>query len=267
VAAPRSGSTLLFETLSVSSDLYTLGGEAHALVEGLAELRPGAPNVSSNRLTAEHATPDVARRIVSEVLASLRDARGAPPPPGPIRFLEKTPKNALRIPFFDRIFPDAHYIFLWRDPHENLSSIIEAWRSGQWKTYNGLPGFDGPWSLLLPPGWEAFNGRPLEEIAAFQWDVANRTVLDDLARLPRNRWCALTYEALCRDPAASIRRVCEFAGIAFAPALAQHVASPLPPSRYTLTHPEPGKWRKNEALIERVLPSVQDTWNRLRSLN
>ncbi len=64
--------------------------------------------------------------------------------PDRIRRLEKTPKNALRIPFFEQIFPDARYIFLWRDPRENLSSIIEAWRSGRWKTYNGLPGFDGP---------------------------------------------------------------------------------------------------------------------------
>ena len=27
-------------------------------------------------------------------------------------------------------FPDALFIFLWRDPRENLSSIIEAWRAG-----------------------------------------------------------------------------------------------------------------------------------------
>jgi hypothetical protein len=43
---------------------------------------------------------------------------------------------------------------------------MEAWRSGNWKTYNGLHGFDGPWSLLLPPGWQQMNGKPLEEIAA-----------------------------------------------------------------------------------------------------
>jgi hypothetical protein len=183
-----------------------------------------------------------------------------------VRFLEKTPKNALRVPFFDQIFPDARYIFLWRDPRENLSSIIEAWKSGRWKTYNGLPGFDGPWSLLLPPGWEAFNGRPLEEIAAFQWDSANRIALDDLERLPTHRWCAVTYEALCRDPAATVRRLCDFAAIDFAGPLAQHVMRPLPVSRFALTPPAPGKWRGNEALIERVLPSTQVTWNRLRAL-
>jgi LPS sulfotransferase NodH len=267
VAAPRSGSTLLFETLAVAQDLFTLGGEAHALVEGIPQLRPGASNVESNRLAAEHAADEFADQIVSEILRGLRNSRGEPAAAaGPVRFLEKTPKNVLRIPFFDRIFPDACYIFLWRDPRDNISSIIEAWRSGQWKTYNGLPGFDGPWSLLLPPGWRGLNGRPLQEIAAFQWESANRIALDDLAGLPRERWLPVRYEDLCADPTATIRRICEFAGIEVDRALAQHVAAPLPMSRYTLTPPAAGKWRNNQNLVERVLPSVQNTWNRLRSL-
>jgi hypothetical protein len=108
VAAPRSGSTLLFETLAASDQLCTVGGEAHWLVEGIAHLRPGAPGIDSNRLSAEHATEDVAERIVRQVLEQLKDGRGRPPAPDtPWRFLEKTPKNALRIPFCDRIFPDA----------------------------------------------------------------------------------------------------------------------------------------------------------------
>lgn len=267
IAAPRSGSTLLFETLSVSPQLYTLGGEAHALVEGLEELRPGAAGVTSNRLTAEHATPHVAAHVVEEVLRGLRGPHGeAPPSQGAVRFLEKTPKNALRVPFFEQIFPDARYIFLWRDPRENLSSIIEAWKSGLWKTYNGLPGFDGPWSLMLPPRWEAFNGRSLEEIAAFQWESANRIALDDLKCLPAQRWCTVTYDALCREPAATVRRLCDFAGIDFAGPPAQHVTRPLPISRFALTPPTANKWRVNEAVIERVLPSLQVTWNRLQAL-
>ena len=43
VAAPRSGSTLLFETLAVTPQLHTLGGEAHWLVELIPQLKPGAP--------------------------------------------------------------------------------------------------------------------------------------------------------------------------------------------------------------------------------
>jgi hypothetical protein len=267
IAAPRSGSTLLFETLARSEQLYTLGGEGHALIEGLEQLQPGAPRVDSNRLDASQATAEVAEHVLAQIHREMRRAHGqAPPAAGDLRFLEKTPKNALRVPFLKQLFPDARFILLWRDPRENLSSIIEAWRSGQWKTYNGLDGFDGPWSLLLPPGWRAMQGRPLEDIAAFQWDSANRFALSDLAELPASTWKAVSYAQLLDDPRATIRALCEFIGIEFDASLAEHTSRPLPASRFTLTAPEPGKWRRNEVAIERVLPSVTQTWDRLRSL-
>jgi hypothetical protein len=267
VAAPRSGSTLLFETLAVSHEICTVGGEGHLLVESMPDLQPGAPGVESNRLVAEHATAPVATRIREQILDQLQDSLGRPVShDARLRFLEKTPKNALRIPFFDRVFPDALFIFLWRDPRENLGSIIDAWRSGRWKTYNGLDGFEGPWSLLLPPGWRALNGRPLEEIAASQWESTNRIVLDDLAGLPRERWTAVQYAELMTDPTATVQRLCEFVGIEFDGALAQRVSAPLPPSRHTLTPPDPDKWRRHQADIGRVLPALEPTWQRLQRL-
>jgi hypothetical protein len=267
IAAPRSGSTLLFETLASSRNLHTLGGEAPWLVEDLEALRPGAPGVESNRLTAEHATADHVRHVLETVASRLRDADQEPVPFRPeLRLLEKTPKNALRIPFFERIFPDALYVFLWRDPRENLSSIMEAWRSGRWKTYNGLDGFQGPWSLLLPPGWRRLDGRPLADIAAFQWEAANRIVLDDLECLPRERWTVLRYSQLIADAPATIGRLCTFIGIEMDTQLRNRLSYPLPLSRFTQTPPDPIKWRRNEAEIERVLPSVTATWRRLEGL-
>jgi len=170
------------------------------------------------------------------------------------------------VPFFDRIFPDALFIFLWRDPHENLSSIMEAWRSGNWKTYNGLEGFDEPWSLLLPPGWAQLRGKSLHEIAAFQWESTNRILLDDLAALPRQRWSVVNYSHLVSDPEATIRRLCAFAGVEFDGPLLERVAGALPLSRFTLTPPAPGKWRRNEAGVLSVMPHVRETWRRLQEL-
>ena len=267
IAAPRSGSTLLFETLACSANLVTLGGEAHWLVEDLEALRPGAPGVESNRLTAAQASEPVYEHIMDTIAGRLRDADDAPVPLRPeSRLLEKTPKNALRIPFFNRLFPDALFVFLWRDPRENLSSIIEAWRSGRWKTYNGLDGFDGPWSLLLPPQWRAMNGRPLEEIAAFQWSTANSIALDDLAQLAPGRWMSLNHTQFVADPAAQVERICRFIGIEMDARLHSRVSQPLPLSRFTQTPPDPNKWRRNAALIEPVLPEVEAVWRRLQDL-
>lgn len=267
VAAPRSGSTLLYETLACTPQLWNLGGEAHWLAEGIPALRPGAPGVDSNRLEARHCSDEVAQRVRGGLAARLQTASGTPWHGEPaVRLLEKTPKNSLRIPFFDRLFPDARFLFLWRDPRENISSIMEAWRDGGWITYPTLDGWDGPWSLLLPPGWQTLRGRPLEDVAAFQWETTNRLVLADLQALPRERWHAVRYEDLVARSASAIQGVCAFAGIAFDAALAARTGAPLPPSQYTQTPPQPDKWRRNADAIGRVLPGLRPTWDALQQL-
>ena len=105
-------------------------------------------------------------------------------PSGSGTVLGKDAKKFIAYFFPAQVFPDARFIFLWRDPRENLSSIMEAWRSGNWITYSALPGWDGPWSLLLPPGWPSLRSASLETIAARQWQSANEIALDDLALLP-----------------------------------------------------------------------------------
>lgn len=266
VAAPRSGSTLLFETLARCRGFSTLGGEAHALIERHPELRPGKGAVESNRLEARHATDTLAAEIIGEILDSRMDADGsAVPEASPLRLLEKTPKNALRIPFIEQLFPDARYIFLWREPRASLASLIEAWGSGQWQTYPQLEGFDRPWSLLLPPGWTAMRGRTVAQIAAFQWEAANRIALDDLAALSPQRWCRVDYDELVADPAATTRRLCAFAEVDFDEALQAHLAQPLPLSRFTQTPPAPGKWRRHAAEIEPLIPGLDGLWRRLQA--
>jgi Flp pilus assembly protein TadD len=267
VAAPRSGSTLLFETLAKSDAICTVGGEAHWLVENIPELQPGMANVSSNRLTAEHVTERSRDFIISQIVEHLVDDTGTRIDAGGRRmFLEKTPKNALRIPFFDRIFPGARFVFLWRDPRQNISSIMEAWRSGRFITYKQLAGFAGPWSLLLPPGYQQLSDRSVEEIAAFQWESANRIILNDLEMLDPKRWMSIDYASFLADPEGAVMRILDFAMVSPDPALMEYLRAPLPRSRYTQTAPAAEKWRFNEAEVERVLPSVTECWQRLRNL-
>jgi hypothetical protein len=269
IAAPRSGSTLLFETLAESHSICTLGGEAHGAIEGAQPLlRPGAPGVDSNRLERRHVTPEVIRRLHEEFAAQSRPAAGAQgADTADLRFVEKTPKNALRIPFLDAAFPDAQFIFLWREPGPNLASIIEAWKAGRWVTYRGLDERADPWSLLLPPGWQAMRDKPLPEIAAFQWESANRIALDDLEKIDRSRWTAVTYEELVANPRAVIERLTKFIGIGIDAGLEQRLAAPLPPSRQTHTPPDSQKWRLQEAVIEPLLPNLTPIVARLRTLN
>ena len=264
LSAPRAGSTLLFETLAQAAGVYTIGGESHQLIESIAALRPGRGVVSSNRLTRKDATSAVITELRHRFAGRIHDRDGQAPGSGAkVRLLEKTPKNALRVPFLLEVFPDAQFVFLRREPRANLSSMMQAWRGKGWVTYRQLPGWPGPWSLLLPPGYEKLQGRPLEEIVAFQWRVANETILDDLADLPRERWMSLSYEDLVGDAKREIIRLLDFTGLAMDSRLEKYLSNPLPLSKYTQTKPDPDKWKQNTAEIERVLPSLEAVSSRI----
>jgi hypothetical protein len=266
LSAPRAGSTLLFETLAQAAGVYTIGGESHRLIENIDALRPGGGTVTTNRLTGKDATAAVIAELRRRFAITIRDRDGLPPAAGAsARLLEKTPKNALRIPFLLEVFPDAIFIFLQREPRASLSSMMQAWRSHGWVTYRRLAGWNGPWSMLLPPGYERLLDRPLEEIVAFQWQAANQAILDDLASVPRERWTTARYEDLIRDPATEVAKLLEFAGLSMDPRLAGYLARPLPLSRHTQTAPDPDKWRKDAAEIERVLPALAAVSARLGS--
>ncbi len=274
VAAPRSGSTLLFETLAANRQLWTIGGESHAQFESQDALNPLRNGRLNNRLLAADASPEVVARLRAAFRRGLRNGDGkrltelpAQSRPQSVRFLEKTPKNALRIPFLNAAFPDALFVFLHREPRANISSIMEAWRSGKFVTYPKLPGWEGPaWSLLLPPDWQTLKPDALADVAAYQWRVANQCILDDLAQLPAARWCAVDYGQLSTNTATVVRQVCEFADIPFGPRMQELTASKLPLSRYTLSAPDTEKWRKNEAEILPVLDSVQAVARQLGQL-
>jgi hypothetical protein len=268
LSAPRAGSTLLFETLAQAAGVYTIGGESHQLIESIAALRPGRGIVSSNRLTRRDATSAIVAELRQRFGGRIHDRDGKPPPPGArVRLLEKTPKNALRVPFLLEVFPDAQFIFLQRERRANLSSMMQAWRAKGWITYRQLPGWPGPWSLLLPPGYERLQGRALEEVVAFQWRVANETILDDLSDLPRERWTTVRYESLLANPLAEIGKLLKFASLAMDSRLEGYLSKPLPLSKYTQTRPDPDKWKQNEAEIERVMPQLEDIARRLEVRN
>lgn len=105
----------------------------------------------------------------------------------------------------------------------------------------------GWWSFLLPPVYEALRGKPLEDIAAFQWVTANTTILEDLALVSRDCWTTVSHESFLAAPLEETRRLCAFMQVKFDSALLEAASQPLKPSRYTLTIPARDKWRKNEA--------------------
>ncbi len=269
VCPPRSGSTLLFELLATSPHAWTIGGESHALVEGQPSLHPAAHGFDSNRLDASAATPEIVERLHAEFGAAVVDRDGRRPGTDAraLRLVEKTPKNALRVPFLDTVFPDARYVHLLREPREEIASMIDAWTSGRFVTYPHLPGWDGPpWSLVLTPGWRELRGRPIAEIAVRQWAAATSILLDDLERIDADRVTLVRYDELVDDPQATMMSVCAAIGLPWDRELRP---GHLPLARHTLTPPDPDKWRRHWPDVEPLLAErseVRDVYDRVTAL-
>jgi len=254
MSTPRSGSTLLFQTLILSPDACSIGNESHALFEGIRALHPAAKGCTSNRLDVGDATPPIVAELSRRFDAALIDRKGAPATACQ-RMIEKTPKNALRVPFLAAAFPGASFVFLRRAARPTLSSMMEAWQSGRFRTYPHLPGWSGlPWSLLLVPGWRDLAGKPLEEIVAGQWATTTQCLIDDLARLPSECVCAISYEEFVASPQALMERLCARLGLGWDRTL----SAMLPVSRTTVSAPGSEKWRRHEATIETVWPLVEE---------
>jgi sulfotransferase family protein len=265
VSSPRSGSTLLFETLARAAGICTIGSESHALIESVPGLGLAEHGFTSNRLDALDATTAAVNELRRRFLDRLRDRDGRPPASLPVRMLEKTPKNSLRVPFLLKAFPDARFVFLYRDPRQVLASMIEAWLSGRFQTYRGgmLPGWPAPyWSLLLTPGWRDLAGRPLPEIVASQWQATIETLLRDLEPLPDGRWQAVRYDRFIDRPAATLDALCRSLGLEWD----ERPIQGLPLARHTLSPPSPDKWRRHQAAIEAVWPRLQPTIERVERL-
>ncbi len=275
LSAPRAGSTLLFELLAKQAGLWTIGGESHAVFANFPELRASNATLDSMALSEDHANKQTANQMRRIFLALLKNNMGVPylnlpnsaRPANPV-MLEKTPRNALNVPFLLKIFPDARFVFLLRDPIPSIASLMEAWdfglRSGRFVTFRDLPGWHLPaWCFVLPEGWRDLSGKSLSEIAAFQWAACQTAIMDGLESLPTERVVKVSYQGLIDDPNSVLDQISSGLGLQFKNSV--KISGSLPLSRTTLTKPDPDKWRKFESEINGVLPSLEATISRARS--
>ena len=250
VSSPRAGSTMLFEALGRAKQALTIGSESHQIFENIQPLRPSTRGWDSNQLTAEDVTPGVVNELSTAFVHRLRDREGNQIEPGSVvRMVEKTPKNALRVPFLAAAYPDAKFVYLFRDPRETVSSMLDAWRSGQFVTYPDLPDWTGDrWSMLLTPGWRDLIGKSLPEVVANQWATTTQVLLDDLEQLDADRWCVASYAALVANPDAELSRICAYLDLTWD----QNTVGALPNSATTLEAPRAEKWERNAEELQRV---------------
>ena len=210
---------MLYETLSVNANFWTIDGESHNIFESIQALRPKEREFHSNALYEQDATPEVISELKNNFLRKTRHFQkgeilklSPKKRPSHFRFLEKTPKNALRIDFLKKVFPTARFIYLYRRPEANVSSIMNGWKSGRFVTYKNLPGWFGryPWSFLLTEGWRNHSGSPLAELAWFQYKAANDAIRSSLNKISKDKIFCIEYDDFLENRPAYIKALCSF---------------------------------------------------------
>jgi hypothetical protein len=260
IGCPRSGTTLLYDALASSPALGSLGAEGHVIWEAFNH--PSRHGWSSNALGPEDIT-STERKWVYRVVQALSGGK---------RFLDKTPRNCLRVPYLNGLFPDATFIFLRRRAADTVSSLIEGWRAWpRFVTYRlpealeGLGDLSGhDWSFPLVPGWRELRRAPLEEICARQYVECNEAMIHARAELDAERTIDVAYEDLVARPSEEISCIFGKLGLAYTAEAAAFAAS-LPSTHVaSVTPPRGEKWRdENPNEIQRILPLVAATERRL----
>lgn len=139
---PRSGSTLLQRILGSLDDVHTVS-EPGLLLPLLYTLRDQGVYAEYGHKYASTAIIDFCKNLPGgqdEYLLAMRDfvlrlyARSTDTDVK--YFLDKTPRYHLIIEEIINLFPDAKFIFLWRNPLSIVASIIDTWGKGMWNLYH-----------------------------------------------------------------------------------------------------------------------------------
>lgn len=251
---------MVFEVLDRSPSLRSLHGESHVLWELYHP--PSGPGWRSHALAPSDVRPHEAK-----VLSWLVDLVA-----GGRRYLDKSPRNSLRIPYLHALFPTACFVFVRRDGRAAVSSLLTGWRSGD-PLFPGtrlpapldIEGYAGTrWRYLVPPGWEAYRTSSLAEVCAFQWVAANDAVVSARRDIPGDRWVDVEYERFVAEPQAAAAELLERLGLPRERQVLHHAARLDQHVTRAVTPPRPDKWREeNPEDVERVLPLISRMMERL----
>jgi uncharacterized protein (TIGR03032 family) len=131
---------------------------------------------------------------------------------------------ALSVSMLAAALPGARFLYVYRDPRPSVVAMVEAWRSGRYVTRAELPGWEGPWSLPLVPGWSDLAGSEPVEVCAAQWAAITEALLEDLGPLEPERFGVADAAELQANPRREVTRLAEFLGLEWEPALAEGIS-------------------------------------------
>jgi hypothetical protein len=111
---------------------------------------------------------------------------------GEKRLVMKTPANAARLKLLTKLFPDAHYVYLARNPLHVFPSTVKLWRA--------LYSTQG---LHNPPRLDPW----LDDYVLDMYARLTEAYEEDRHLIPENHLVELRYEDFVKDPVATMRDI------------------------------------------------------------
>ncbi len=211
IGAGRSGTKFLRDLLAASKDVQAIPYDVNFI------WRHGNEHLPHDALAPEEATPAVVAYIRDRL---SRLAGRAIVTDGIL--VEKTVSNALRVPFVQRVYPEARFVHLLRDGRDVTASALRMWqakpalgyllrkarhfplgdyRYALWFLRNSFSRKRSGkriWGPRYPGIQDDLERLSLIEVCARQWATCVVSALDDLESLT-SRVVEVRYEALVRE--------------------------------------------------------------------
>lgn len=198
--------------------------------------------------------------------------------------VEKTPHNILRIPYVRAIFPEAHFLYIVRNPLSFVSSVELKWQqpatrkriikrlkftpitqihhylkrfiSQQWNKRILRRKYLSIWGPRYKGIQEDLKKEDLMTVMARQWSRSSCKAERDLALFEDGQVLRLRYEDFVQDPISLMERICAHCGLQMTDDLAKTVKEMVKTDR-TL------KWQRFEPhVLAQILPELYEEMER-----
>ena len=199
ISQPRAGSTMLQRILGNHSQIHTVA-EPWILLHPLYALRHRGHWAEYNTGLAHNASKifiDSLPEGENDYFLGLRRMflymyERAISQTNKTFFLDKTPRYYLIIQELLKLFPNAHFIFLLRNPLSVLSSVLRTWRKKI--------------SLFL--------------LSEDKYDLisAPKLILKGIG-IAKNNCIVVSYERIVNNPDETISMICEYLGVDYEPSM------------------------------------------------
>lgn len=122
------------------------------------------------------------------------------------RFVNKHPRNSVRLKYINKIFPDAYYIHVVRDGRAVVNSIIK-------KIMRESSRKEIPFgNFCKPPNWRKYLDDDIIKQTALQWREIVQYIINNTEKFG-DRYYEIKYEDLCLNTQEKFASIFKFADL------------------------------------------------------